>query len=572
MSLNEDVPEDLEVLRAIRDAVVASDDVRAEQLASRLTPTESIERSVVDAMDRVRYERGTHRRFTGGLIRWLRRAASDDQTWALARIGVEWWPELALGSSIGGRDDVTREPEIKEEEAERCLAIAAERGHRRAAFKYGTLDSLLTAYGDGTPDDHVSAGDLRSIEARIAEHCADSDDLRASSWFRLAAASPRWEDEDGQATWLAALGGYARWAHRGGDIALCEQLSARVIDDAALEGARDRSAIAADAHKPYRYSYSLAASNESARWQAMEHLLTAHDPSPVDGVELLRLLSRNHFFRVDARDLAAAVWTRRFGPIRDATAVEARAWELLGWLITDAVPDLLRAILCDQEAEHIHDESAGIDFSISGVWEPKPDDESRWSELRDRYWGFGEPLDHLENAEFHAITSFERHPLDDFLDRVFDPLRSSEWLALPKCVSADSGGVPRGRFRWNRPLAGVGIDAVASTYEIGLRTSVFEGERRLLSGSDAWLALWFATTTQEPDGWSRSLSWCDTWDRISPMIAEYINTAATFVSCQPHRRGEDSDLIAAYNRWETNVQGGVRQRIATIMQAATGSD
>lgn len=570
MSVDEGEPEQLQVLRAIRDAVVAVDDGRAEQLATRLMATESLERVVVQAMDRVGYEHGTYRRFTGGLIRWLRRAARDDQTWALARIGVEWWPQLALGSARSERDDVTTESKIEQEEADRCLAVAAGRGHRRAAFKCGTLDSLLTAYGDGTPDDLVDASDLRSIEARIAAIYAADGDPNATLWFRRATTSPRWEEDDGGASWLAAVGNYARWAHGREEMELCEQLSARVIDDAVIKSAADRGAMAADAHKKYRDSYQVAISNESARWLAMEHLLTQHDLTPDTDVELLRLLSRNHFFRTEARELVAAVWTRQRGDIRQSALVESCAWEFLGWLVTSVVPDLLRAIRFDREADRIQTASAGIDFSINGMWQPKAD-EARWSELRNRYRGFREPpLDELETAEFEALNSYERHPLDRFLDSQLDPWQSKEWLALRKRLSA-SGIGPPGWLHRNRSLADIGLDAAESTYEIGLRISDFESSDRLLSGSDTWLAVWLATTTPEPDGWTRSLAWSGTWDRVSPMIAEYVTTATKFVDSQRYGVAIDSSLVAAFDRWRADVESGVRERIVGILHAATGS-
>lgn len=570
MSANNHSPEDLDSLREIRDAVVAGHDDRAEHLAARLNPTDSVERTVVAAMDRVRYERGTYRRFTGGLIRWLRRAARDDQTWAIGRIGVEWWPQLSLASRGNDRDDVTTEPEIEQEEAERCLAIAAERGHRQAAFRHGTLESLLAAYGDGSPDELIDAEDLRSIQARIAFHYAESDDASAVSWFRRAVASPRWEDDDGQATWLGAVGAYARWAHAHGDVDLCDQLSARVVDDAVVEGAADRCALAGDAHKPYRNRYQLAASNEAARWKTMEHLLLEHELTPDMGLELLRLLSRNHYFRRDDRELAAAVWVRRYGPIRDAPVVESRAWELIGWLLTDVVPSVLRTFGCDEHANRVEDVSGTLDLSIHGFWEPNVDDSDRMRQLGERYWGIGEPLDEVATAEYEAFTSYHRHPLDGFIDEIVDPERASGWRAVQDSASTVDGHLRHNLLRFKHPVQSVGLDSVASAFESGLRPWVSEREYRLLGGSDAWLAMWLATSTPEPDGWRRSLTWCNTWDRISPMIAEYITTAAVLVAGRRFGADTDPHLVAAFDEMQTKAEEGIRRRVASLMEAAAG--
>lgn len=107
---------------------------------------------------------------------------------------------------------------------------------------------------------------------------------------------------------------------------------------------------------------------------------------------------------------------------------------------------------------------------------------------------------------------------------------------------------------------------VVSWFETGLRPWVSEEFGRLLGGSDVWLAMWLATTTPVPDGWSRSLQWCDVWDRISPMVCEYFFTAATVVN--DRRSGEfvDPDLVSAY---EAATVDGVQVRIAAILEAAT---
>ncbi len=569
MSVDDEDPVLIDTLRAIRDAVVAGDDARAEQLAAALDPSGSVERAVVTALDRVRYEYGTYRRFTGGLIRWLRRAAGDSQTWALGRIGVEAWPELSLGGRSAYPGDVTAEPEIDAEEAARCLAIAAARGHRRAAFRLGTLESLLTAYGDGAPDELVDPGDLRSIEARIAVQLADADDPRAGVWFRRAIASPRWEDKDGEATWLWALSHYGVWAHKRGDVELCAQISGRVIDDAVLEGHSDRLAMFADAHKPYRYAYSLAHSNESVRWRTMEHVLTEHDMSPDAGVELLRFLSRNHFFRPEERDLAAAVWTRRYGAIKDPGAVESQAWELIGWLLVEVVPSVLRVVGCDEHAANIQDRLVSIDFSANGFWKPTLDDSDRARELWDRYWGVGEPLDDLETDEYWAFTSpSPGHPLDKLIDELIDPLRAVGWRAVESAAAAAEPGRRHNLRRRRRPVERVGLERKVSRFEIGLRPWPSVGDDRLLAGSDVWLAMWLATTTPPPDGWTRSLHWHQIWDYISPFVRDYLETAAALVSGGRPADSVDRDLMNAYDAVEEAIADGLHQRVTRILGAA----
>lgn len=569
MSFNEDDPEHIDTLRAIRDAVIVGDDVQAERLAEPLKTTDSLERTVVAAMDRVRYEAGTYNRFTGGLIRWLRRAAADDQTWAIARIGVEWWPQLALSSRSRDRQDVTAEPAIEEDEAERCVAIAAARGHRRAAFRHGSLESLLTAYGDGTPDELIDTNDLRSIEARIATLYADAEDPKADGWFRRAVASPRWEDDDGDATWVSAMSAYALWAHRSGEIVLCEQISARAIDDAVIEGAADRCAIAADAHKPYRYSYCLATSNEAARWRAMEHLLTDHAMSPDGGLELLRLLSRNHFFGQKNYELVAAVWARKHGPVRDADAVESLAWEMIGWLLTEVVPGVLQVLGCDDHAGRIQDALASVDFASDGFWEPTIADSAYIRELAQRYWGFGEPLDDVTEAEYLAQTASHSHPLDGLIDELIAPRRATGWEAVCNNAANVSPHCRRDLLRLAHPLQRMGLYGVQSAFETGLRPRVSEDEDRLLASSDAWLAMWLATSTPPPEGWNRILQWSDVWDRISPMITDYLVSAATIAAGQRCGDFVDDGLPAKYDALEATVARGVRERLAAIISAAT---
>ncbi|ABM16715.1 hypothetical protein Mvan_5957 [Mycolicibacterium vanbaalenii PYR-1] len=556
--------------RAIRDAVVAGDDDLAEQLATRTQSAESVERVVVSAMDRAAYENGTYRRFTGGLIRWLRRAARGDQTWAIARIGVEWWPELSLIDRSRHRGDVTAEPEITEEEADRCLEIAAGRGHRRAAFRHDTLESLLIAYGDGTPDDLISTADLRSIEARVAAKYAATDDSRADSWFRRATASPRWYDRDGGATWLEAMSGYGRWAHSHGDVALCDQVSGRVVDDAVVEGATDRCAMAADAHKPYRDSFCLAASNESARLHIFRHLLIDHDPTPESGMELLRLFSRNHYFGPEEHDIAAAVWERRHGPFRAAAAVESHAWQLTGFLLTEVVPSVLRLVGCDEHAGRIVDVLATVDFSVNGFWEPVLEYDDRMRELGERSYGWGEPLDEVEMAEYRARTDYHPHPLDRFIDELIDPARIAGWRTVEDTASALDDARRLRLLDWQHPLERAGLDSVASTLERGLRPRVSEREDRLLGGSDAWLAMWLATSSSVPDGWKRRLQWSEVWNRISPMVAEILVTGAIAVAAvQRSDDANDANSAMAYDAVQATITDGVQRHIEAVLAAAT---
>ncbi|WP_071288544.1 hypothetical protein [Mycolicibacterium llatzerense] len=560
MFRNEISPATADTLRAIRDAVVADDDARAEELAKPFAGTDSVEHVVVSAMDRVRYERGTYRRFTGGLIRWLRRATREDQTWALARIGLEWWPKLSLESRQRNPDDVTDEPAIEQEEATRCLTIAAARGHRRAALWHGTLESLITAYADGTPDHEITAEELRSVEARIARHLAEVGDADAAFWFRRAVASPRWEDEDGDETWLSAMSGYALWVHGCGDVELCEQISTRVIDDAVLEGGSDRCAIVADAHKPYRNSYQLAAGNEAVRMSTMTHVLTDHDLSPTIALDLLRLASRNHCFQVESRPMAAAAWDRRYGPIRDAPAVESLAWAMIGWLVADVVPTVLRLLDCAEHADRVQAESATVDFSANGFWEPTADNHEHITALAERYWGWGEPLDAVEEAEFRAHTEYHDHPFDTFIEEQVAPERVRGWGAVKERLSQVDARIRRDTRRWRNLVQAVGLGPTASSFEVGLRPYVSEDRDRLLGGSDAWLAMWLSTTTPTPEGWRRSVSWCAAWDKISPMVDDYLDAGAILA------RGQ-SDLASV----QAAISDGVQRHVEGVLAAAFGT-
>lgn len=569
MFRDEHNPGRLETLTAIRDAVVAGDDVRAAHLAVPFTNADSVERVVVSAMDRVRYEQGTDRRFTGGLIRWLRRAARDDQTWAHARIGLEWWPDLDLNLKGHSPDDVTDEPEIEHEESTRCLEIAAARGHRRAAFRHGTLESLITAYGDGTPDHEITAEELRSVEARIARHLAASGDADAGRWFRRAIAYPRWEDADGDETWLSAMSGYALWVHGRGDIELCEQLSARLIDDVVQHAVFDRRLIDGDAHKRYRDSYQLATGNEAVRMSAMEHLLTGHDLSPEMALELLRLVTRNHYFRVESRPLVARVWEGRYGPVADTAAVEDRAWAFIGWLLAEVVPMVLRLVGCTDHADHVERKSADIDFSAEGFRGPDVDRNGHIRELRRRQRGDGTPLDAAESAELEDFILCRVPRFYEFVSSVIRPGTAPGWQeANDRAESADEG-MRKILSWWQATPWETGLGATESSFETGFRQIVSDHRFRLLSGSDAWLAMWLATTAPVPAGWQRTATWSDSWDLISPMIAEYLELAAR-ISAGREASG-NAEVAGMFAAAESAINEGARRHVDGILAAALGT-
>ncbi len=572
----DDDPELIGTQAAIRAAVVGCDDERAEELARTLQgPDESVEQAVVGALDKLRYEHGTRQRFIGGLIRWLRRAARDDQTWALGRIGVHWWPQLSLDSYDGDTQDRTDEREIDADEAERCREIAAARGHRGAAFWHGTLDSLLTAYGDGQPDEFLTADNLRAAQLRIARRYADLNDPEADEWFRRAVDAPRWEDEDIlSASWVEAVSEYGLWAHSHGDRALCEQLSARVIDNVILEGQRDRSIMDSDAHKPYRDSYQLAAGNEAARWKTMVHLLADHDLTPEAQLELLRVLSTNHYLRQWDNGLSGRIWRARHGAFGDERAVEAALWDLTGWLLADAVPRLLRIVGCDVVADRIVSAVSTIDFSVDAAWAPDLGTRRR-NELRQKLRSVGAPLDEIETAKYDAMTAFRTPPLAEFLTDVFDPEASSQWIEWrnrAEITRAESRIPWMPWTPWARGggcLRDVGLGPAVSSYEIGLQGRSFTSDTPLIRGSDAWLAGYLADIRPEPDGWRRVLSWVSIWDGLSPMVTEYFDAAAGYVGARRYGPNSDPLMTAAFDEWEADVRAGVSRRVSAIVAAAT---
>lgn len=71
--------------------------------------------------------------------------------------------------------------------------------------------------------------------------------------------------------------------------------------------------------------------------------------------------------------------------------------------------------------------------------------------------------------------------------------------------------------------------------------------------------MWLATTTPTPEGWRRSVSWCAAWDKISPIVDDYLDAVAILA------RGHD-DLASA----QSAISDGVRRHVEGILRRRLG--
>jgi len=164
---------------------------------------------------------------------WITDAALNEQHWARDRIAMEWakrsdpeYPASCWPTHLDTDDDDA----IPAGSVHQWLVQCARRGNREAAYWAGIIDphdveSLLTAYGDGSPNDVY----LPATAARLGAHYASIGSSEAGRWFDLAIEADGWRWDEWNTAWTAtvALAAYIKWAHEYDSLlcgALCRQL------------------------------------------------------------------------------------------------------------------------------------------------------------------------------------------------------------------------------------------------------------------------------------------------------------------------------------------------------------
>ncbi len=361
---------------AIRRLILAgaSDAEIAEAADARRADGVSTERFVIEAIEHRRdFDLHTAR------VRWVRRAAADDQLWALERYGLKWASYGSRGALPWNRQESTDPGErVTDEEAQAWLARAADQGSRPgalAAIEWFHHDPraaewMERAWGDGKPDDSVTPRDLQYAAYQIATALARFSHPKAGAWFERAVAGKPWSRSTGPQTtsWVDALVGCALWFHQANDLDACLDWSFRVMEEAANRGPTDRAYLASE-YKTYRDEWTETSHEEDARVRMMDHLLREHDldPEAQREVLLLRVAAQTPpsrgsiMMRTPLGDMASALGdpasrpiitqdallTPETAPLMDADLGRpisaAFAWAFTRWIIERAVPTLFVA-------------------------------------------------------------------------------------------------------------------------------------------------------------------------------------------------------------------------------------
>lgn len=491
-----------------------------------VTGFESVEQAVVWAIDQLLSDIGSrHEKLRQQSVRnrWLRRAAMADQTWAMARIGIDWAdrasPRSTRWSGTGTRPTSEGPPSIDDAQAKQWLRDSAIRGNRAAAYWASSLEPdptlLSIAFGEGISDEALDRAQLCAVASRMAAICRDRGDDSADHWYRIAVEGPRWTDRGTESTWLQTVVDYSEWQHPRSE-GSCAVLCRLVVDDAALEGPPDRARMAGDAHKPWRLDYELAIRNEIARAKTFSHLMTEHVYNYADDrLQLLLLASENAQFDLDVhRDLVTATLTGVHGAPLNLPVIEAAAWEIVELSVAKTIPAILRGIRCDREAARFEELVSGIDF---------------WS-----YTALEEPV--VEPTSFFEYYSFETFEVPAWMERdqIFSEL---EHILNSLLVSVGPPGEERDNYLASNEdratqeiLEWLCLTSSRSKYTTlsdniwpTLSDNIWPSFH-LLSGTATWLAMWLATSTPSPSGRDRVHTWTRNWATVSRLLVNAVRT------------------------------------------------
>ncbi|XTP34618.1 hypothetical protein ACORG1_31160 [Mycobacterium sp. TJFP1] len=346
----------------------------------------------------------------------------------------------------------------------------------------------------------MDASQLSACAARIAEHYRRSGSAEADRWFRDALEGPDWQEWRSRFTSVQALAGYIDWALPR-DQSLCAMLCRQMIDDAVLAGPLDRADIAEERHKPLRLDYGRADNNEWARRSVLRHAFAEHCRSTSRRLEVLLVLAENeHFGRDDDRELVSRAFAEARGGPLNLAAIESTAWDLVDVILRGVIPNMLRTVRCDSEATDFEAAFLPVGFSPS-----------------EHLFVQSAPPDYFDpSAELTTDPALEA---DYALDRLIGHWGELRTL-LTQTLRSHSDNDYAGRSRYAAAIEETEVRAalnVIAQCGFGHRRFVrIHGATspggpdlepfRLLRGTQSWLAMWLATTTDLPQGLVRGYS------------------------------------------------------------------
>lgn len=524
-------PQDLR--EAFAQALNRGDFTTCEQLAAKahgyLTPQHALVSLTDDIAAKTPPEMGdaleTKRRM------WVADAALSGQQWARDRIALEWakksdpeHPDSCWPNHLNADDDGAIPAEI----VHQWLVQVARRGNREAAYWAGIIDandveSLLTAYGDGSPNGVY----LPATAARLGTHYASIGSNQAGRWFDLAIEVDGWQWHEWATTWTGtiALAEYIRWAHEH-DTLLCGALCRLLVIDTIKNSESDRLELVEEGHKRWRLDYRRAENSEAARHLALQHCLKAHGTDSAGKAKALEALVDNSFFcaargkdDLEDRELAMSVLTEIRGAPIDLIRIDQLTWKFVEFILRAAIPAILRSARCDADATFIEQEVDTLDFTPEGrlFADLTYADSGMTREERDHV-DFGLYYDFEEVDPADQVLSADRQVwhVESKLDRFFELARNALRRLLDQTPTnfnlsshyyqRDSEVKEAAHVLWN-----CGLPLHEPVWEPGKRP-------RLYYSRIFWIAMSLADCSPPPEGMARAFSLRDTWGDMSGLL------------------------------------------------------
>ena len=599
-------------------AAARRDDDAALGWAARLSSNYGRERVIVACLEEFgprSYGLGTP--WLPHVVRWLRRAASDGQSWATDRLGCDQW--LGVASTrweeqfrSGNRflsSGVTEGPceVLSSSEQADWRERAAASGSRRAAFLIAVRasDAPLVAEKwfrrvwlgvedagravERGPDD-VSGHELLAAAHQIALLTVQHGGDEPRGWFERCTEAGDWYESETHANRGRALLDYYRWVAGRGEEETARRLLTFLVEDALEQSRRTGAALDDDAHKSYRDGWQ-AMSLDMFVWheaciERADLALRSHDVA--ESSRMIRLASE--MTRFSAREypvvretlsklgpsgtpfalltstLEGALPAEVAAPIAahpawssavDPTAEESRvSYWLLDWLVREYLPAWLDLARAYDLAARLRERLPTITNATTAG--------AAMESLRDAFRGWdGEQSD------------------------VQPPSREPRVLGVFNRIAAGRRMDAIGAAAVRSVMRGVGGDVAPDLAEEGeVPEANRAASRRFLSSTNLWLAMWAATVNDgvveagENDETTPAHPWRELWDfasRKSWEVAQIASSTMVFEFCtHPETHDEVFDPVAilemAFSPTTSALQASVRDACIRIALAAPEGD
>lgn len=536
-------------------AAARRDDAAALSWAARLASGQGPEQAIVDCLEEFApRSRGLETPWLPHVVRWLRRAATARESWAIARLGCDesLVVEPTKRGLFGGPPVEGPSEALSGNEQAEWRGRAADSGSRRAAFLLAADSSETPPLAErwfrrvwlGVEDveqavegglDDVCGAELLAAAHELALATAQRASDEARVWFSRCTSAGDWYESRMHTNDSRAALDYYHWAATHGETETAERLLASLVHDACAWSRLGQSILEGDAHNAYRDSWRDMSLDmwvwHEAYIERAKSLLRSHDVA--ESSRMIRLASEMACFSRDehavvseilstlgpscdplpltmdtlggtlSADAAASIAAllrrpRTAGATREASRV---SYGLLDWLVREYYPAWLDLARAYDLASWLRQEAPPIVDSRSA----------------------GECLVAINGAfrrgdvAFPSVDYSSREPRQIAFERI------TQYGRMDLITSAATRSV----------MNAVGGDVAADVADDGgVLGASRAASRRFLSGTNLWLAMWAATVNDEMAGADdddrdrkRHHPWRELWDFASTKAWEAAQVA-----------------------------------------------